>query len=196
MTWATAEMTGLNLGDKRLDHRAIRVLDQLAQGGESTPDAFRTKASLEGTYRLMDNPHTTPGALLAPHCEQTILRTAQQARVLLVHDSTEVDVTRPRRRLVGAGPLALPTRQGFFLHPLLAFTPEGLPLGLVAHFYWTRTQVDTHSTHTQKRQRAFPKPPLLAKHSENPQIRRLKAVNQPISSRQKDFFGLLETSLF
>jgi hypothetical protein len=158
MAWADDEMAGLDLNDKRLRKRAIQVLEGLAQGGESTPDAFRTKATLEGTYRLIDNDKSTPEALLDPHLRQTIRRTVQHRRVILAHDTTEVDVTKPSRQVKGAGPLATPTRLGFFLHPLMAFTPEGLPLGLASNHYWRRETVDTVSSLSQKRKKWKAKP--------------------------------------
>lgn len=80
------------------------VVDALANVGESTPDVMRTKASLDGTYRLMDNEKVTPESLLEPHLRQSIERTSQYDRILLVQDTTEVDLTKPSRQVEGAVP--------------------------------------------------------------------------------------------
>ena len=58
--------------------------------------------------------------------------------VILAQDTTELDFTRPQQQVVGAGPMDGSKRRGAFLHPLQAFTPEGVPLGTAAAHVWTR----------------------------------------------------------
>lgn len=65
---------------------------------------------------------------------------AEQSVVILPQDTTEVDLTRPERQVVGAGPLDGNTRQGVFLHPLMGFTPDGTPLGTVYAEAWSREE--------------------------------------------------------
>lgn len=151
--WVEEEMQGLDLQDERLNRRALKVVDAVANVGESTPDIMRTKAALDGTYRLMDNKKVTPQGLLEPHRHQSIKRTSQHARVLLVQDTTEVDLTNPSRQVKGAGPLEANSRWGFYLHPLMAYTVKGVALGLVGNLFWTRDSIDTSSTSLQKKQR-------------------------------------------
>lgn len=50
--------------------------------------------------------------------------------MLLVQDTTEIDLTRPEQQVEGAGPLDH-SRRGALLHELQAFTPDGTPLGTV-----------------------------------------------------------------
>jgi hypothetical protein len=50
--------------------------------------------------------------------------------VLLVQDTTEIDLTRPDSIVAGTGYLDR-TRRGVLLHPLIAYTPSGIPLGTV-----------------------------------------------------------------
>ena len=61
------------------------------------------------------------------------MRMAEHSTVLLVQDTTEMDMSQPRRRIHGAGPLDDSPRQGAFVHLMHAFTMEGTPLGSVWH---------------------------------------------------------------
>lgn len=151
MQWVKDEMEGLELRDARINRRAVKVLDALAHAGESTPDSFRTKAALDGTYRFMSNEKVSPESLLAPHNRQSIARTSRYERVLLVQDTTEVDLTKPNRQVKDAGPLGCNSRRGFFLHPLLAYTPNGMPLGIVSSIQWTRSVMEKKSTPEEKK---------------------------------------------
>jgi len=151
--WIVDEMQGLDLKDERLNRRALMVLEAVANVGESTPDVMRSKAALDGTYRLMDNKNVTPERLLEPHLRQSIARTSQHTRVLLVQDTTEVDLTNPSRQVEGAGPLEVHSRRGFYLHPLMAYTTKGVALGLTGILHWARKTIDTDSTSSQKTQR-------------------------------------------
>ena len=156
--WVVQEMGAVDLKDKRRNDRACQVLESLAAIGDSTPDAVRNVAELKATYRLMDMKQVTPLALLAPHREQTIKRTSSQPRVLLVQDTTEVDLTRPQRQIEGAGPLTSNHSFGFYLHPMLAYTDQGVPLGVVASHHWARTELDTTSTPAEKRRKRYLQP--------------------------------------
>lgn len=156
--WVLEEMGAVDLKDKRRNDRACRVLKSLAAVGDSTPDAVRNVAELKATYRLMNTEQVTPLALLAPHREQTIARTSRQQRVLLVQDTTEIDLTRPQRQIEGAGPLTSNHSFGFYLHPMLAYTDQGVPLGVVASHHWARTEIGGNSTPAEKRRKNYLRP--------------------------------------
>ena len=151
--WAHKEFRTLELNHQARKKRAIAVLDALSYVGESTPDAIRTKAALKGAYRLMDNDAVCWEALLEPHHRETIGRTTQHERVYLVQDTSEIDVTKPKRQVQGAGPLETHARRGFYLHPLLALTASGVPLGVAASHCWARDEVDRQSTPEEKKKR-------------------------------------------
>ena len=153
--WVVQEMGDVDLKDKRRNHRACRILQSFAAVGESTPDAVRDTAELKATYRLMNMDDLNPEALLAPHRQQTIARTAEHPRVLLIQDTTEVDLTRPRRQIKGAGPLTSNYSSGFYLHPLLAYSGEGVPLGVVSSHHWARQQLAVHETAAGKRRHNY-----------------------------------------
>jgi hypothetical protein len=149
--WVEREFQGLEFGDKRLDYRLKLCVSQAARMGESTPDRARSKADLKATYRLVDNPKVSMDEILSQHNQSTRKRCATHTRVYLAQDTTEVDVTKPRQRVQGAGPLGTDKRQGFFYHPLYAITQVGLPLGAVDQVIWTR---DLKSLEVSSKERA------------------------------------------
>lgn len=151
--WVEHEFAEIDLKDKRRNQRAKVIATALAAASESAPDAARgaTTAALDATYRFMRNDAIAPEAILQSHSTASIRRTTQHERVLLVQDTTEIDLTKPQRQVKGAGPLSSNSRFGFYLHPLMAYTQCGIPLGIVACHHWTREAIDCESTPNEKR---------------------------------------------
>jgi hypothetical protein len=132
------EVTGVRLGDQRLSKRLIRIVSSLGhRPHDSIPAATANRAEMEATYRFFANEKVTPEAILARHHEFTRLRCAQQRVVLLVQDTTEVDLTRPHQQVTGASSLDHGHRFGGHVHPLMAFDENGVPLGLAWNRMWT-----------------------------------------------------------
>ncbi len=139
--WVLDEMKTVDLKDKRLNCRLQEVLSQLgAHPTASIPAACGGHAEMTAAYRLFDNDHATFGAILGPHTDATRKRIASHPVVLLVQDTSEIDLTRPEQQVAGAGPLDGGARRGVFLHPLHAFTPDGTPLGTVDALTWVREE--------------------------------------------------------
>jgi Transposase DNA-binding/Transposase Tn5 dimerisation domain len=134
--WALDEMSGVDLHDKRLDERLKKIVSDLGEHPTlSIPAACGGSAEMTAAYRFFDNDKATFDAVLAPHRARTEQRSREQPVVLLVQDTSELDLTRPQQQVAGAGPLASGARRGLFLHMVEAFTPDGTPLGEV----WSRT---------------------------------------------------------
>jgi len=153
--WVVDEMKTVDLKDKRLNQRLTEVLSQL--GGHpaaSIPAACGGHAEMTATYRLFDNEKATFEAILQPHLEATRERIASQSVVLLVQDTSEIDLTRPEQQVAGAGPLDSGARRGALLHLLHAFTPDGTPLGTVQAQSWVRDDAAPPSTSLSRGQRA------------------------------------------
>lgn len=153
--WVMDEMKTVDLKDKRLDQRLTEVLSQL--GGHpaaSIPAACGGHAEMTAAYRLFDNDKATVEAILQPHLEATRERIASQPVVLLVQDTSEIDLTRPEQQVAGAGPLDSGARRGALLHLLHAFTPDGTPLGTVQAQSWARDDAAPTSTSLSRGQRA------------------------------------------
>ena len=100
----------------------------------SIPQACNGRhAEIAAAYRFFDNPAANPENILGAHLQQSLIRMAEHSTVLLVQDTTEMDMSQPQRRIQGAGPLDDSPRQGAFVHLMHAFTLEGTPLGSVWH---------------------------------------------------------------
>jgi hypothetical protein len=139
--WVINEMRTADLNDKRLNNRLQEVLSQLAaHPTASIPAACGGRADMVAAYRLFDNEKATFQNILRPHADATRQRIAAQGVVVLVQDTSEVDVTRPHRQMEGAGPLDGDSRRGALLHPLHAFTPDGTPLGTISATAWVRQE--------------------------------------------------------
>ena len=139
--WVMEEMKTAEFEDKRLNERLKAVLSALAERPTaSIPAACGGHGEMVAAYRFFDNHKVTYERILAPHIERTLERMAAQPVVLLVQDTTELDFTRPEQQMIGAGSLDGSARCGAFLHPLVAFTPDGTPLGTCWTTIWTRDQ--------------------------------------------------------
>jgi len=137
--WIVDELQTADLGDARLDARFALVLDRLSlKPALKFNAACRGRAEVAGAYRLVNNPKATPQTLLAPHADATLERIRAYPVVLLAQDTSEADLTRPHERVAGAGPLNEANRLGLQFHPVLALTPERLPLGVVGATIWAR----------------------------------------------------------
>ena len=139
--WVIEEIEDVDLKDKRLNKRMGEVLSQL--GGHPTasiPAACGGYAEMAAAYRFFNNDKVGFENVLLPHVEATRRRMAEQPVVILVQDTTEIDLTRPEQQVRGAGPLDGGARRGVFLHPLHGFTPDGTPLGTVHAEVWTRDE--------------------------------------------------------
>jgi Transposase DNA-binding/Transposase Tn5 dimerisation domain len=137
--WVIEEMKTADLNDKRLNERLNVLLTQLSERPTaSIPAACGGHAEMTAAYRFFDNEKATFDNILLPHVQATRERIAGQAVVVLVQDTTEVDLTRPEQVVQGAGPLDGTSRVGALLHVLHAFTPDGTPLGTISARAWTR----------------------------------------------------------
>jgi len=138
--WVIEEMKDADLQDKRLNDRLAVILDTLSQRPDkSIPTALDGgHAETTAAYRLFDNSKASFENILASHIQATYERVSQQARVIVAQDTTEIDLTRPEQQVAGAGLLDGSSRYGEFLHPLMAFTPDGTPLGTICAELWTR----------------------------------------------------------
>jgi hypothetical protein len=162
--WASEEMATVDLGDERLDRRAELLLSTL--GGRpnlSIPAACNGRAEQKAAYGFFDNDKVTFEKVLEPHVACTRARMAEHATILVVQDTTEVDLKRPAQQVVGVGELD-EARPGFLLHEMHAFTIEGTPLGTVWAEILNRTEGVSHAPPAEK-QRKRKHTPFEAKES-------------------------------
>ena len=136
--WAEQEFGTVELGDKRLRDRLIKIVkDRSKRPDASYLEATRgERKAAKGYYYFIDSPRetVTPEAMLATHRERTIERIMSQEMVLVVQDTTDLNFSK-RHHTEGLGPIG--TNQtgavslGLRLHSSLALTTDGLPLGVL-----------------------------------------------------------------
>ncbi len=137
-SWAEVELGRANLGDARLNRRLVQVAKRLgAQPGASIPVACGGWTETQAAYRLLANEAVDWEGVLAPHWDCSIERMRPHSVVLCIQDSTELDFTA-QPGIAGLGPLSYLRQHGLYVHPTLAVTPEGIPLGVLDAWMWTR----------------------------------------------------------
>jgi hypothetical protein len=153
--WVSEELKTVRLDDRRLEQRLRLVLSQLAERPTaSIAAACGGHAEMTAAYRLFGNEKASFGAILQAHVDATRERINAQRTVVLVQDTTELDLTRPERQVTGAGPLDGASRFGALLHVLYGFTPDGTPMGVVAAEAWTRSAGEARASSQSRAQRA------------------------------------------
>jgi hypothetical protein len=138
--WAQEEMRAAALPDKRLKDRLMTLArDFFARPAAHIPEACGSKAKTKAAYRFFDHPQVTLDAILASHRQQTLQRMHAHAIVLAVHDTTELDYTA-HPATEGLGPIGNHREhvQGLHLHPTIAFSTQGVPLGILSGQHWVR----------------------------------------------------------
>ena len=138
VNWAAAELAGADLGDARLNRRLVRVAERLgAQPGASIPVACGGWAETQAAYRLLAHKNVDWESVLAPHWDGSVERMRAHRVVLCVQDTTELDFTS-QPGIEGLGPLSYLRQHGLYVHPTLAVTPDGVPLGVLDAWLWAR----------------------------------------------------------
>jgi hypothetical protein len=140
--WAVKEFADAELGDVRRTKRLVELAGVLAQHPTAAlPEACGDGAMLKAAYRFFTNDAIESQDVLDSHIEATYRRLAQVPVVLAVQDTTEADWTaHPATKHLG--PLGHTACQGLIVHSTLAFTPERVPLGLLAQQVWARDPDD------------------------------------------------------
>ena len=139
--WAQNEFGAVNFGDKRLNKRIIKIAEAFAkQPNASIPKAMGTWAETKATYNFFKNDRVDMEPMFESHLKTAIERIAEHKVVLCPQDTTYLNhTTHPQTEGLGTiGSSAKNPALGIILHDTLAFTTDGLALGLVALQTWTR----------------------------------------------------------
>lgn len=141
MSWAEQEFRTLDLGDARLDARAVLLAERLGnKPTESIPNACGGWAETQAAYRFLSNAKADWQALLEPHWACSLERMRGHAVVLNIQDTTELDFNG--RQTAGLGPLSYEAQRGMYLHPTYAVSPAREPLGVLDAWMWAREAKD------------------------------------------------------
>jgi hypothetical protein len=131
--WAMEQWGTVDLGDKRLNRRAVAV----GAGMAGRTDASMTRqmkswGELKGAYGLLNNKRVSLEKLTAPHRAATLKRASAEAVTLLIEDSTELDYSTHKQKK-GLGPIGNGHGQGLILHSTLAVNPDTREVLGLAH---------------------------------------------------------------
>lgn len=135
--WATAEFGHAMLRDPRRTRRLVRIAATLAEqpAGRITA-AFDDVAEREAAYRLVGNPGFAWRAIASAVHVAAARRAASERRVIVPIDGVAFTMTS---RSSEYGPICRKeTGPGVHAMTALALTPEGVPLGVLGHEWWTR----------------------------------------------------------
>jgi len=152
-TWVETETAGCDLGDVRLNRRLEAMLQALGQRpGESLPTAFQDWSNTKAAYRFFSNGNISEDKILEGHFAASALRIrATDGPILILQDTTEFSFKRSAPEKVGFTKISTGRKLkegrfqkhavcGLLMHASMAITPEGLPLGLTAAKFWSRSK--------------------------------------------------------
>jgi hypothetical protein len=155
--------------------------------GQTIPLACQDWTNTKAAYRFLSNGRVNETAILAGHFQATRQRfAATEGPILILHDTTEFSYTRESKEAIGIlykvcgrkdkeGRPRLHTVCGILMHSSLAVTTQGLPLGLAAIKFWTRSKFK--GTNALKRKVNPTRVPIEAKES----VRWLENLKQSTS---------------
>lgn len=149
-SWVAGEVAGCKFSDARLGKRLSKLLDVIgASPGKTLPGACRDWANTKAAYRFLSNEDVNELAILAGHFDATRDRARlTSGPVLVLHDTTAFSYMRSEPELVGLsggatrnhGQASKGRASERLMHSSLALTSQGVPLGLCAIEFWSRSQ--------------------------------------------------------
>ena len=152
--WAKQEFGTVELGDKRLRDRLIKIAETRWQrpNGSYLEAAEGDRAATKGYYYFIDRPPETfaPEAIIATHRERTIQRMMSHDTVLVVQDTTDLNFATHHHTsglgTIGKNQSGTKSR-GLQLHSSLALTADGLPLGVLRSTCYAPEDLGKRSRH-------------------------------------------------
>ncbi|SFF06061.1 Transposase DNA-binding [Paenibacillus algorifonticola] len=153
--WAYNEFKHLGISCGRTIKRFVRSMITLSRNiGESIAGASDNKAEAKAIYRLIDNEKLTEEVVLHAHRKATIQHIKERGEpvILAVQDTSMLNYTS-HEKTKGLGDFGAGVHhKGLIVHSALAVTPDGIALGLLDQFVWTRA-LEERGKRATKRQR-------------------------------------------
>lgn len=113
--------SNINLGDKRLDKRAVKIgAAFLRRPFVSPPKMLASFKDIKAFYRFMDSEKVSHDKLVSPHIENTRVSLANSKIVLAVQDTTTVAL---KRNYDVEGLYDIGNTQGFVTHNCISVIP-------------------------------------------------------------------------
>ena len=148
---------GDGLPDKRLGVRACLIGHaSVERPGAAMTGAFNLWKDTRNAYNFFANKRVTFSVVL--DSPMTVVGQALRERfegttVLNVQDTTEINLSH-LNTMTGLGEIGNPKNRGLFLHPSLAVSPDGVPIGLLSAQIWDRPP-SCHGKTKKRKQKAF-----------------------------------------
>lgn len=149
--WVQQEMKQIELGEKRLEKRLMKIISDFSQKPTaSIPEFCGDWAATKAAYAFFKNPSSRTEAILLAQKRATRERLEGQSRILILQDTSSFDFSH-HPETAGLGPLENGVCRGFFAHTSLATTTEGVPLGVLAQQTWVRDEHSSGKRHQRHR---------------------------------------------
>jgi hypothetical protein len=146
MCWAAKEFEQVDLGDKRLDARLVKLCQSFSEAPESPINqACADWAETKAAYRFFQNESVDIGQIISAHRCKTAARAAAHSTVLALQD-TSYFIYTSHAKTEGLGKISLKKGKnvakiyshGLVMHTCLAVTTDGVPLGLLDQSIFAR----------------------------------------------------------
>ena len=150
MDWIAKELSGILLGDERLNKRAKIIMKNLSSSPEKNiPSAHNGWHETKAAYRFMSNENVSFEKILEVHRASTLKRLEEHQTIILAQDTSELNYEGQKVKS-GRGPTNYKDQRGVFLHPLLGFSDSGLCLGVLDAQVWHREAIGNREDYLTK----------------------------------------------
>ena len=146
--WAENEFASIDLGDKRLNDRLIRLSEDFIKSPESPINqSCKDWASTKAAYRFFRNESVDYKEITNSHSEATLNRCKEYSHILAIQDTSYLTYSHHEKTI---GLCALSKNRGkhkeniytlgLIAHSTLAVSLDGLPLGIVNQKIYSRPE--------------------------------------------------------
>ena len=152
MSWAEEEFEKVDLGDKRLNQRLVKLCDSFSEAPESPMNqACQDWSETKSAYRFFRNETVDAGQIMAAHRDKTAIRAANHKTILAIQDTSYLIYTNhPKKK--GLGEISMKKgknieniySRGLVMHTCFAITTQGTPLGLLNQKIFAREPRPEH----------------------------------------------------
>ena len=149
--WIAAELADQNIGDKRLNKRLAKLMENLCRDASlSIPCANSCWADTLAAYRFFDNDRVNFDSILSGHKASTLKRIQAEPVVLIPQDTTFLNfATDDKSKSMGT--LRSKNTNQQLLHTSIAITPSRINLGVVDGSMWQRDEQSTGGSRATKK---------------------------------------------
>ena len=132
----------VNLPDKRLNKRLIKIVENLAsQPHGSVPQASGDWANTKATYNFWQSKRFEYEDIIDAHQKQSAQRASTEEMILAIQDTSDFNFTHHPGKTWDKGfgmTCAQKYVRGLKVHSIMASTTQGVPLGILDQQIWTR----------------------------------------------------------